>query len=83
MGYSKVNKRCRNILYVNYHRNFIKDFALISEPLYRVTAKKKFQRGEEQQQAFEHLKEASRDNFDITCWVDSLKSEHTTVVYSG
>ena len=44
--------------FANYHRNFIKDFALISEPLYRVTAKKKFQWGEEQQQAFEHLKEA-------------------------
>ena len=44
--------------FANYHRNFIKDFALISEPLYRVTAKKSFQWGEEQQQAFENLKEA-------------------------
>ena len=44
--------------FANYHRSFIKDFANIALPLYRVTGKKPFQWGPEQAQAFEILKKA-------------------------
>ncbi|KAK3085317.1 hypothetical protein FSP39_001380 [Pinctada imbricata] len=44
--------------FANYHRSFIKDFAKISLPLYKVTGKKPFNWGEEQQKAFEVLKKA-------------------------
>jgi transposase InsO family protein len=43
---------------VNYHRGFVKDFAQIGDPLYRVIGKNKFRWDEEQQQAFESLKHA-------------------------
>ena len=41
-----------------YHRAFVKDFAKIAVPLYRVIAKQKFSWGEEQQLAFDKLKTA-------------------------
>ena len=44
--------------FANYHRNFIKDFARITVPLYAVTGKQKFRWGEEQQLAFEEIKQA-------------------------
>ena len=42
----------------NYHRSFIKNFSQLADPLYRVVGKKKFQWTDEQQQAFDNLKEA-------------------------
>ncbi|MCG7869674.1 MAG: retroviral-like aspartic protease family protein, partial [Candidatus Thiodiazotropha taylori] len=42
----------------NYHRNFIKDFARIAVPLYRITGKNQFTWTEAHQLAFEDLKEA-------------------------
>ncbi|MES9880179.1 MAG: RNase H-like domain-containing protein [Sedimenticola sp.] len=42
----------------NYHRSFVKDFANIAEPLFRVVGKNGFQWGEEQQGAFNALKHA-------------------------
>ena len=42
--------------FVNYHRVFIKDFALKATPLYKLTGKNKFIWEEEQQIAFEELK---------------------------
>lgn len=44
--------------FANYHRNFIKDFAELSVPLYALTGKNKFDWGQEQQDAFEKLKTA-------------------------
>jgi hypothetical protein len=41
---------------VNYHRMFVKKFAELSEPLYRVVGKDKFKWEEEQQNAFDVLK---------------------------
>ena len=43
---------------VNYHRSFVKNFAQIAVPLYRVTGKQEFQWGEAQAEAFEQLKKA-------------------------
>ena len=44
---------------VNYHRVFVKDFSRLAEPLYKVVGKKnKFKWDEEQQKAFDALKEA-------------------------
>ena len=42
----------------NYHRGFIKDFARLAVPLYRVTGQKNFIWGEEQVLAFHALKES-------------------------
>lgn len=42
----------------NYHRNFIKNFARIAVPLYRVTGKNPFIWEEDQRNAFEDLKAA-------------------------
>lgn len=42
----------------NYHRTFIKDYAKLAEPLYRVTGKKKFVWGDQQEQAFQDVKTA-------------------------
>ena len=42
----------------NYHRSFVKNFAKIATPLYRVTGKQEFHWGEAQAEAFETLKEA-------------------------
>ena len=51
-----VPKRfCR---FANYHRKFIKAFAEISTPLYRLTGQNKFQWEQEHQDAFEKLKSA-------------------------
>ena len=44
--------------FANYHRNFIKDFAQISAPLYGLTGKNKFHWEDEHQEAFEKLKSA-------------------------
>ena len=44
--------------FANYHRGFIKDFARISTPLYALTGKKPFHWDDEQQEAFEQLKQA-------------------------
>ena len=44
--------------FVNYHRDFVKDFAELAEALYKLTGKNKFHWGEEQQASFELLKEA-------------------------
>ena len=43
---------------VNYHRNFIKGFAEMAVPLYRLTGKQAFQWQSEHQEAFEELKKA-------------------------
>ncbi|MES9884492.1 MAG: ribonuclease H family protein, partial [Sedimenticola sp.] len=42
----------------NYHRSFVKSFADIAEPLFRVEGKNGFTWGVEQQNAFEELKHA-------------------------
>ena len=42
---------------VNYHRVFIKDYASVAVPLYRITGKHEFHWGPEQQEAFDHVKE--------------------------
>jgi len=43
---------------VNYYRQFIKDFAKIAKPLYRLVRKdKKWNWREEQEKAFEELKQ--------------------------
>ena len=42
----------------NYHRNFVKNFSELSIPLYGIVGKKKFVWGEEQQKAFDALREA-------------------------
>ena len=44
--------------FANYHRNFVKGFAEISTPLYRLRGKNKFQWEQEHQDAFEKLKPA-------------------------
>ena len=41
----------------NYHRTFMKDYATVAVPLYRVTGKNQFQWGPAQQQAFVKVKE--------------------------
>ena len=41
----------------NYHRTFMKDYATVAVPLYRVTGKNQFQWGPAQQQAFDKVKE--------------------------
>ena len=41
----------------NYHRTFIKNFAEMAVPLYRITGKQPYKWGREQQEAFELLKE--------------------------
>ena len=41
---------------VNYHRSFLKNYAAVAVPLYRVTGKNKFTWGPEQQEAFEEIK---------------------------
>ena len=43
---------------VNYHRTFVKDFSRWAEPLYAVVGKDKFKWGQEQQDAFDYLKQA-------------------------
>jgi transposase InsO family protein len=43
---------------VNYHRMFIKDFARLSVPLYKVTKKNTYVWGEEQEAAFQTLKQS-------------------------
>ncbi|MCG8078710.1 MAG: Ty3/Gypsy family RNase HI domain-containing protein, partial [Candidatus Thiodiazotropha taylori] len=42
----------------NYHRNFVKNFSKLAEPLYSVVGKHKFKWKEEQMEAFGALKEA-------------------------
>ena len=42
----------------NYHRAFIKNFAGMAQPLYSLTGKNKFKWGNEEQVAFDSLKEA-------------------------
>ena len=42
----------------NYHRTFVKDFSKLAEPLYRITGKRKFVWGLDQQVAFHAIKEA-------------------------
>ncbi|MCG7869896.1 MAG: DDE-type integrase/transposase/recombinase, partial [Candidatus Thiodiazotropha taylori] len=42
----------------NYHRNFVKNFSELAEPLYRVVGKHKFRWKEEQMVAFDALKSA-------------------------
>ena len=42
----------------NYHRNFVKNFSKLAEPLYSVVGKRKFRWEEEQQEAFDTLKTA-------------------------
>ena len=42
---------------VNYHRLFLKDLAKEAVPLYRITSKKTFVWGSEQEQAFKKIKE--------------------------
>ena len=44
--------------FVNYHRDFIPNFANMAVPLYAITGKKAFKWDEEQEQAFQNLKEA-------------------------
>ena len=44
--------------FANYHRGFIKNFARLTTPLYALTGKKPFHWGDEQQQAFEAVKQA-------------------------
>ena len=41
----------------NYHRAFIKDYAAIAVPLYRITGKQPFHWGIDQQHAFEEIKD--------------------------
>lgn len=48
----------RFLAFVNYHRTFVKDFAVLAQPLYSPTGKNKFHWGEEQQNAFEGLRKA-------------------------
>ena len=43
--------------FMNYHRDHIRGFADISMPLYQIGGKNQFQWGEEQQKAFDKLKE--------------------------
>ena len=42
----------------NYHRNFMKDFAKLAVPLYRLTGKNPFRWSDDEQLAFESLKSA-------------------------
>ncbi len=42
----------------NYHRNFVKNFAELAEPLYRIVGKNKYQWADEQEMAFNALKMA-------------------------
>ena len=42
----------------NYHRNFVKNFSKLAEPLYSVVGKRKFWWQIEQQEAFDALKRA-------------------------
>ena len=42
----------------NYHRNFVKNLSELSIPLYGTVGKKKFVWSEEQQEAFDALREA-------------------------
>lgn len=42
--------------FLNYHRDFIKEFAHQAEPLYRLTGKNDFHWGHDEQSAFENLK---------------------------
>ena len=42
---------------VNYHRMFIKDFARVATPLYSITGKQAFRWDEEQQLAFDEIKQ--------------------------
>ncbi|MCG8045980.1 MAG: Ty3/Gypsy family RNase HI domain-containing protein, partial [Candidatus Thiodiazotropha endolucinida] len=42
----------------NYHRSFVKNFAEIAVPLYKLTGKQKFIWGEQQAESFRALKEA-------------------------
>ena len=44
--------------FVNYHRNFIKDYSKIAKPLTEITGKKTFHWNNEQQEAYETLKRA-------------------------
>lgn len=44
--------------FANYPRNFIKDFAKISSPLYNLIGKNKFHWADEHQEAYEKLKSA-------------------------
>ena len=44
--------------FANYHRAFIKDFSELAVPLYAVTGKNKFRWDDDQQNAFENIKQA-------------------------
>lgn len=46
------------LLFVNYHRNFIKGYSAIVKPLTLITGKKPFEWGREQQKAYDTLKSA-------------------------
>ena len=55
----KTSKEVERFLgLANYHRSFIKDFAVMAQPLYGLTGKNKFKWDDEQQMAFDELKEA-------------------------
>jgi len=43
--------------FANYHRSFVKDFAKLASPLYELTGKNAFKWGDEQQVAFESLRQ--------------------------
>ena len=48
----------RFLCFANYHRGFIPGYAQLAFPLYRLTGKKPFIWGQEQQTAFDFLKKA-------------------------
>ena len=48
----------KDVELANYHRNFVKNFLKLAEPLYSVVGKHKFKWKEEQMEAFDALKEA-------------------------
>ena len=55
----KTSKEVERFLgLANYHRSFIKDFAVMAQPLYGLTGKNKFKWDDEEQMAFDELKEA-------------------------